>query len=180
MCHTGPESTQSSNRCLRMNYLQLNRSSIIYRQIAVKTAVSAVLGFFFKTTHLFWTSLEGLQGGISLQAAWQERKVPEKGATQLGFCPQLPLSEILKASMSFTQVFLMHWGTSPHRTLIVPKAVSIKSTMAVQFESRSRFKRSSYSGWFERASLASTEAPEVQGKIHSSHCFLHWGMVVHH
>lgn len=46
VCHTGPEPTQSLKHCLRMNYLQLNRSSTIYRQIAVKIAVGAV--FLFK------------------------------------------------------------------------------------------------------------------------------------
>lgn len=42
------------------------------------------------------------------QAARQDRKVPEKGATQRCFCPQLPLSGNLKGSMSFTQVLLIH------------------------------------------------------------------------
>lgn len=109
------------------------------------------------------------------------RKVTEKGATQLCLCPQLLLSGILKASMSLTQVLLlMHWGTSSHRTLIVPKAVGMETTMVVQFESSSCLKRRSSSGWFERASLAATDTPEDPARIHSSHCFLQWGTVAHH
>lgn len=66
VCHTGPESTQSLKHCLKMNYLQLNRSSIMYRQIAVKIAVGTI--FLFKKI-CFEKSLEQLHGGISLQAA---------------------------------------------------------------------------------------------------------------
>lgn len=144
-----------------MNYLPLNRSSII---IAVNSTAGAVLIKINKQTYLFWTSLSQLQGRISCRAARQERKVPEKGATQLCFCPQLPLSEILELSMRFTQVLLMHWESSPHRALIVPKAVGRKATMDMQFESRSCLKRSSYSGWFERASLDVLELLNSEAK----------------
>lgn len=72
-----------------MNYLQLNRSSTIYRQIAVKIAVGAVFLFKKKKKNLFWKSLEQLQSGISLQAAWQKRKSAWKGSN-----PALLLSTV--------------------------------------------------------------------------------------
>lgn len=43
----------------------------------------------------------------------RRKKAPEKKANQLCFCPQFPLSEILRARISFTQVLLEHRGTSP-------------------------------------------------------------------
>lgn len=74
-----------------MNYLQLNRSSTIYRQIAVKIVVGAVFVFKKKKKkkNLFWKSLEQLQSGISLQAAWQKRKSAWKGSN-----PALLLSTV--------------------------------------------------------------------------------------
>lgn len=141
------------------------------------------LQFLFFRKHTCFEHLWTVAGwNFSLDSVTEKSgwKVAEKGTTQLCFCPQLPLSEIWKASMSFTQVLLMHWGTSCHRTPIVPKAVGMKTTMVMQFESRSFLKggatqRLVWQGIVSRYWSSSGPRQNRQQR----HCFLQWGVVVH-